>query len=52
MENNHLSKPVYKSKGEKTLVCKSDDKWKEQQMDKHEHVKKKDIKNEKCGEGK
>ena len=39
MESNHLNKPVYRSKrGKKKPYCKSDDKHKEQQEDKHEDV--------------
>ena len=41
MESNHLYKPVYRSKRKKKKsVCKSDDKHREQQKDKHENVKK------------
>ena len=43
MESNQLNKPVYRSKrkNEQTKTyCKSDDKHKEQKMDKHEDVKK------------
>ena len=41
MESNHLNKPVYRSKRKKKKnYCKSDNKNKEQQKDKHEDVKK------------
>ena len=40
MESNHLNKPVYRStKEKKKSYCKSDDKYKEHQKDKHEDVK-------------
>ena len=41
MESDHLNKPSYISKsGKKKNYCKSNDKQKEQQKDKHEDVKK------------
>ena len=49
MESNHLNKPVYKpkrknkTKQNKNTICESSDKYKEQQKDKYEDVKK-DIK--------
>ena len=54
LENNHLNKPVYRSKRErrkKKNYFKSNDKHKEQQKDKHEDVKK-DFKIIKCEERK
>ena len=41
-------------KGKKKTICESNDKNKEQQMDKHEDIKKwkMDVKIIKCGEGK
>ena len=39
MGSNHLNKPVYRYKREKKTICKSDNKHKEQQKDKHEDVK-------------
>ena len=48
MESNHLNKQVYRLK--KKTICKSNDKHKEEQKDKHEYVQK-DIKILKCGEG-
>ena len=38
LESNHLYKPVHRSKRKKKTYCKSDDKFKEQQKDKHEDV--------------
>ena len=40
MGYNHLNKPIYRSKRKKKNYCKSDNKHKEQQKDKHEDVKK------------
>ena len=42
MESNHLNKPAYRSKRrkKKKTYCKSNDKHKEEQKDKHEDVKK------------
>ena len=40
MESNSLNKPVNRSKGGKKTYCKSNNKHKEQQKDKHEGVKK------------
>ena len=44
-------KSIQNYKGKKKAICKSNDKNKEQQKDKHEDVKK-DIKIIKCEEGK
>ena len=49
LECNHINKPVYRTKRKKKN-CKSDDKHKEQQQNKHDV--KKNIKIIKCGEGK
>ena len=49
MESYHLNKQVYRSERKK-INCESDDKYKEQQKDEHEDVKK-DIKIIKYGEG-
>ena len=41
LESNHFSKPIYRSKRKKKKTfCKSDNKHKEQQKDKHEDIKK------------
>ena len=41
LENNHLNKSAYRTKSmKKKSYCSSDDKYKEQQKNKHEDIKK------------